>query len=102
MACVAAFAALGDETRLELIDRLAKHGPVTTLTLVKGLQMSRQAASKHLDVLESAGLITSEKVGREVIRKLNVDELSLANDWITVRAKRWENKLEKLKKLAEE
>lgn len=101
MARAEVFAALGDETRLELVDRLAARGPLPTLILVEGLDMSRQAASKHLDVLEKSGLVSSVRSGREVIRSLNVDELNLAKSWIENRATVWERKLAKLKSLVE-
>lgn len=101
MARAEVFAALGDETRLELVDRLAARGPLPTLILVEGLDMSRQAASRHLDVLEKSGLVSSVRSGREVIRSLNVDELNSAKSWIENRATVWERKLAKLKSLVE-
>lgn len=97
----ALYHALGDSTRLELIKRLGEMGPTPTVTLVEGLGMSRQAATKHLLVLENCGLVKVTKRGREQLRELNIPELKLAGDWLQERAKFWESKLIALKAFAE-
>lgn len=96
------FQALGDPTRLELVERLGKNGPTPTLQLVEGLGMTRQAATKHLLLLENAGLVTSNTRGRQVVRELNLDAFEQANNWLAERAKAWEGKLEKLARFLEE
>lgn len=59
------FAALGDPTRLTLIARLGEGGGRSIASLSDGIPLTRQAISKHLQVLEDAGLVTSRRVGRE-------------------------------------
>ena len=65
------FAALADETRRELLDRLRKRNGQSLAQLAKGLKMSRQAVTKHLVILEDADLILTRKVGREKRHYLN-------------------------------
>lgn len=95
------FAALGDETRLELVRRLTVGGPQRTLDLVDGLEMSRQAATKHLEILENAGLVRSEKSGREVLRSLDPEALDSAASWLAKRAMEWDERLDRLKMMLE-
>ena len=59
------FAALGDETRLGLLGRLAGGAPRSIAHLTAGARMTRQAVTKHLRVLEGAGVICRDRVGRE-------------------------------------
>lgn len=102
MAVAEIFSALGDPTRLTLVERLAARGPMRTGDLVDGLGMSRQAATKHLELLEGAGIVRSEKRGREVFRSLETKTVAEAAHWLDLRARAWESKLEGLRKLLEE
>lgn len=95
------FFALGDPTRLEIIERLGRQGAMATVPLLDGLGMSRQAATKHLRALEGAGLVRSTTVGRVVLRELQLDVLAQTADWLTSRAAAWERKLDKLQELVE-
>jgi DNA-binding transcriptional ArsR family regulator len=61
----ALFAALGDETRLALVAKLSKGRPQSISELTKGSRLTRQAVTKHLRVLESAGIVRSAYSGRE-------------------------------------
>lgn len=97
----AIYQALGDPTRLEIVQRLGDRGPLPTLELVEGLGMSRQAATKHLLVLENVGLIESRTEGRQVVRALNLEVLSNAEDWLAQRTRLWDKKLDALKRLVE-
>ena len=67
----AAFAALGDETRLSLVSELAGGAPRSIAQLTDGARMSRQAISKHLRVLEHAGIVRSSRSGRENLFEFN-------------------------------
>ncbi len=96
------YQALGDPTRLELVQRLGERGPMPTLELVDGLGMTRQAATKHLLVLENAGLVESKSEGRQVVRSLRLEALNEAEDWLSARTKLWDRKLEALRKFVEE
>ncbi len=97
----AIYQALGDPTRLEIVQRLGEKGPMPTLELVEGLGMTRQAATKHLLVLENAGLVESRQEGRQVVRELKLEVLTNAGDWLAGRAAAWDRKLDALKALVE-
>lgn len=64
-ACAPVFAALGDSTRLFLIARLSRGGPRSIAELTRGSRLTRQAITKHLCVLENAGVVRSVRRGRE-------------------------------------
>ena len=71
------FAALGDETRLALVSRLCAGGPLSIARLSAGSAVTRQAITKHLHVLQDAGLVASLRVGREsrfAARRETIDE----------------------------
>ena len=95
------YQALGDPTRLEIVERLGRRGPLPTLELVEGLGMSRQAATKHLLVLEQAGLVGSRQEGRQVVRELKLEALNDAGDWLAKRAAMWDRKLDALRRFVE-
>src|SRR6202165_3349089 len=59
------FAALGDETRLSLVAKLCRGQPRSISQLTEGSKLTRQAISKHLRVLESAGIVHGVRTGRE-------------------------------------
>lgn len=91
------YQALGDPTRLEIVQRLGDRGPLATLELVEGLGMSRQAATKHLLVLENVGLVQSRNEGRQVVRELKLEVLNQAEHWLSKRTAAWDRKLGVLK-----
>lgn len=97
----AIYQALGDPTRLEIVQRLGDRGPLPTLELVEGLGMTRQAATKHLLVLENVGLVQSRTEGRQVVRELRLEVLNQAEDWLAKRTEMWDRKLDALKRLVE-
>ena len=67
----AIFKALADPTRRALLDRLLDEQGQTLTELIEGLDMRRQSATKHLAVLEAAGLVTCQRQGREKLHYLN-------------------------------
>jgi DNA-binding transcriptional ArsR family regulator len=69
---------------------------MATVPLLQNLGMSRQAASKHLAILETAGVIRSKPVGRLIYRELNTEAIDAASDWLCARTKTWERKLDDL------
>ena len=85
------FKALGDPVRLAIVDGLiARDGQslfeiVTRLVMVHGFSLSRQAVSKHIAVLEGAGLIAIDRVGRTTVHRLNTEALATARAWLTER-----------------
>ena len=70
------FTALGDPTRLHLVSRLCHEGPLSIARLTEGTPLTRQAVTKHLRVLEAAGLARAERDGRE--RRWQVDTRRMA------------------------
>jgi DNA-binding transcriptional ArsR family regulator len=79
----AIFRALADASRRRLLDRLHESNGLTLSELSEGLEMSRQAVSKHLDILEAANLIATRRQGREKLHFLNpVPIQGIAERWI--------------------
>jgi DNA-binding transcriptional ArsR family regulator len=98
----ALFAALADPTRRAILDWLAEGGPATSTELARRLPMTRQAVAKHLASLEAAGLVRSERVGREVRHRLDPEPLSKAMRWMSLLAARWDERLRLLRDLLEQ
>src|ERR1700682_4254371 len=69
------FAALGDETRLALVARLSSEGPLSITRLTAGSAVTRQAVTKHLDVLATAGLVSDVRRGRERLWELELEQM---------------------------
>ncbi len=77
------FRALADPSRRKLLDRLHDRSGQTLNELSAGLGMSRQAVTKHLDILEAANLVVTQKAGREKLHYLNpVPIHDIADRWI--------------------
>ncbi|MGH8923153.1 MAG: ArsR/SmtB family transcription factor [Acidimicrobiia bacterium] len=91
------FTALSDPTRRELIRRLA-NGPATATQLSRRFPISRQAISKHLAVLDEAGLVDRSSKGREVRYSLRTERLADVSSWVTDVGKSWDRRLARLKK----
>lgn len=94
-------AALGEPTRLVLVERLAEGGPTALGKLTDGLPLSRQAARKHLSVLEEAEVIYLHRAGREQIAELRPESLSEAQEWMEGLANRWQSRLSRFKAMVE-
>lgn len=95
------FAALGDDTRRTLVTRLAA-GDATVGELAKPCAMSLQAVSKHLAVLESSGLVTKTRDGRECTVHLEAEVLDLMTAWIERYRRRAEARDRRLDDLLDE
>ena len=89
------FQALSDPARRSMMERLSR-GPASVSDLARPLPMSLPSAMQHLDVLESAGLIRSEKVGRVRTCAMQAEALSHAEQWINARRAEWERRLDRL------
>lgn len=96
------FAALGDETRLRLVARLAKTGPGSIARLSENAEVTRQAITKHLEILSDVGLVTSHKAGRERVWQLEPDRLADAHAHLDAISKQWDIALDRLKHLVED
>jgi DNA-binding transcriptional ArsR family regulator len=96
------FAALGDETRLALVTRLSAGGPRSIRHLTAGSAITRQAITKHLQVLAGAGLVRDVRQGRERIWEFEGERLDEARRYLDEISKGWDRALGRLKKLVEE
>jgi DNA-binding transcriptional ArsR family regulator len=99
--CAPIFAALGDEMRLRLIAALCVGGAMSITQLTAGTHLTRQAITKHLDVLASAGLARDTKVGRERLWEFAPAQLDEARRSLEVIARQWDHALAKLKRAVE-
>jgi DNA-binding transcriptional ArsR family regulator len=95
------FAALSDETRLSLLVRLIDGVPCSISQLTADSKMSRQAITKHLRVLESAGLVRGETAGRECLFELEPRPLEEIRDYLDLVSKEWDKALTRLRKFVE-
>ena len=95
------FAALGDETRLQLVMRLAAGGPGSIAHLSANSKVSRQAISKHLVVLADAGLVHSSRRGRERVWDLAPRRLSDANEYLNRISRMWDQAIDRLRAFVE-
>jgi DNA-binding transcriptional ArsR family regulator len=95
------FAALGDPTRLAIVERLAE-GDATVKELAEPFAVSLPAISRHLKVLEHAGLITRGRSAQSRPSSLNVQALREATTWMDARRKLWEGRMDRLDRLLKE
>ena len=91
------FAALGDETRLRLVAALCAGGAMSIAQLTGGTDITRQAVTKHLQVLADAGLVHDVKVGRERLWQLEASRLDDARQSLDTIARQWDQALSRLK-----
>jgi DNA-binding transcriptional ArsR family regulator len=96
------FAALGDRTRLALVARLVASGPMSIAGLTTGSTVTRQAITKHLHVLASAGLVRNARRGRERIWQFETTRLDEARHYLDAISRRWDAVLARLKHFVEE
>lgn len=96
------FAALGDETRLGLVTALSSGEPASIAQLTAGSPLTRQAITKHLRVLERAGIVRSLHVGRESLFAFDPRPLSELHDYLDRMSRRWDDALTRLKAFVEE
>jgi DNA-binding transcriptional ArsR family regulator len=97
----AVFAALGDETRLALIGRLSGGPPQSIARLAAGSAMTRQGVTKHLRVLEGAGIVSSVRTGREARFELRPEPLTAARTYLEAVSAQWDEALARLKAFVE-
>jgi DNA-binding transcriptional ArsR family regulator len=96
------FAALGDPTRLALVSQLCDGSTRSIAQLTEGTNLSRQGITKHLRVLQDAGLVRSEKSGRESLYAYNPQPIHDARGYIDVVSRQWEQSLGRLKSFIED
>lgn len=96
-----AFAALGDPTRLGIVSRLSASGPLTTMHLTAATVMSRQAVTKHLLMLEQAGLVQSRRDGRDRIWELQAVRCREVGGYLASISSEWDAAVERLRRFVE-
>jgi ArsR family transcriptional regulator, cadmium/lead-responsive transcriptional repressor len=93
--------AVGDPSRRRLLDLLLDAGESTPTKLASQLPLTRQAVSKHLAVLERAGLVNSTPQGRQTTYRIRADEFDRATRSIAEVAAHWDRRLRRIKAIAE-
>jgi DNA-binding transcriptional ArsR family regulator len=91
------FAALGDKTRLDLVARLSSGGPLSISRLTEGSDVTRQAITKHLNILAGAGLVRDVRAGRERLWKVETRQLKEARRCLERISSQWDEALARLK-----
>jgi len=97
----AVFAALGDETRLALVAKLSSGQRQSISELAEGSALTRQAITKHLRVLEGAGVVHSARVGRESLFEFRAEPLADLKAYLERVSDHWDHALARLKSLVE-
>lgn len=95
------FAALGDETRLRVVTRLCRGGPQSIASLTEGSRVTRQAVTKHLRALSSAGLVRSERIGRESVWELEPARLDEVRGYLDLISAQWDEAIGRLRAFVE-
>ncbi|MGE2718894.1 ArsR/SmtB family transcription factor [Mycolicibacterium celeriflavum] len=96
------FNALGDPNRLRIVTRLCDGGPCSTSEVAEVVPVSRQATTKHLMLLESVGVVSSERNGRERIWRMRSEPLADASEYLTKLSQRWDRAIDRLRAHVEE
>ena len=94
--------AASDPTRRSILTTLVQEGATRVTDLANHYEMSLNAVSKHIKVLESAGLVTRRTVGRTHLIEANLDPISLIDSWFKNLRSIWDLRLDKLEKLLTE
>jgi DNA-binding transcriptional ArsR family regulator len=95
------FAALGDDTRLRLLAALAAGTPRSIATLTLATPLTRQAVTKHLRVLEAAGMVRRARSGRESLFEFDPRPVSELQEYLSRLSAQWDQALTRLKLLVE-
>lgn len=96
------FAALGDRTRLSLLMRLSEGRRRSIANLSAETRLTRQAVTKHLHVLEDAGLVISNRAGRETQFAYRPEPIAEAKSYLERVSGQWDDALARLRALVEE
>ena len=96
------FEAVADETRRALLERLRTLGRATLKDLAADQPMSRQAVTKHLDILADAGLVRIRREGRTRVHELHAAPLEELETWLAPYAAAWDRRLTRLKRHLDE
>ena len=102
MAAAEIFRALGDPIRLEMVQRLTRGSRCTITAISEGLGITRQGARKHLQVLADARVVALQPEGRDVLVSLEPESLDQAKLFIAEIERRWDARLDALRRFMEE
>jgi DNA-binding transcriptional ArsR family regulator len=97
----AVFSALGDARRLQLLTRLCDGQAQSISQLSHGMSLTRQGVTKHLRVLEDAGIVHSRRVGREIRFRIEPGAIDEASAFLDAVSRQWDEALGRLKALVE-
>jgi DNA-binding transcriptional ArsR family regulator len=100
--CAPVFEALGADTRLRLVSRLGRDGPLSVTRLTTGSGVTRQAIAKHLRVMQRAGLVRGIRRGRESLWQLERRRLDEARRYLDQISEQWDAALERLRRFVED
>lgn len=95
------FVALADETRRAILARLSK-GEARVTDVAAPFDISLNSVSKHIRILERAGLVTRRRLGREHVLRLEPRPLAEASDWLQSRQRFWSGSLQRLQATLDE
>jgi DNA-binding transcriptional ArsR family regulator len=95
------FAALGDETRLLLVAKLCQGRPYSIAQLTVGSRLTRQAITKHLRVLEGAGIVHSVRTGRQSLFEFDPEPMRGIREYLDDVSEQWDRALLRLKAFVE-
>jgi|SRR5690242_9837396 len=101
-AAASVFAALGDQTRLSLVSKLCRGRPSSISQLAQGSRLTRQAVTKHLRVLERAGIVHSLRSGRENLFEFDPKPIESIKDYLDLVSAQWDQALSRLKSFVED
>jgi DNA-binding transcriptional ArsR family regulator len=98
----ALFAALGDPTRMALLQQLSRRGPASISTLAANFRVTRQGVTKHLRVLSEARVVRGRRRGREHVWAVDPRRLDDARHYLQLIARGWDDALARLKEHVEQ
>ena len=96
------FTALGDETRLALVAKLCRRQPYSISQLTHGSKLTRQAITKHLRVLQSAGIVHSIRSGRESLFEFDPQPIAGIKEYLDFVSEQWDQALARLQSFVED
>jgi DNA-binding transcriptional ArsR family regulator len=91
--------ALADDTRRRVLELVAERGTATPTELAEVVGVTRQAVAKHLAVLDDAGLVTAERIGREARYRVVPGSMRPVADWARATDDAWTDRLERLRRV---
>jgi DNA-binding transcriptional ArsR family regulator len=99
--CAPIFAALGNETRLALVAKLSEGEPRSIAQLTEGTDLTRQAVTKHLRMLEGARIVRSVRTGRESLFELDPAPIRAVREYADVVSQQWDDAIGRLQAFVE-